>query len=145
MKRILLLLLTITVDTTAYGQYMFDYSDIKAGKFTQKTVSGLRSMNDGEHYTITSEGRIEKYSYKTGEKTAVLFDASQHMQQGQTLSDYLVSPDERKIILTTGLKPIYRHAYTYDHWLITIPAGSLNKTNEKGSDLRPTCLPDLPQ
>ena len=44
-------------------------------KFRERTVRGLRSMNDGEHFTTLEENRkIVKYSYKTGEVVDILFN-----------------------------------------------------------------------
>ena len=43
--------------------------------FQAQTVSGLRSMNDGEHYTtLENNSKIVKYSYKTGDEVDVIFD-----------------------------------------------------------------------
>ena len=46
------------------------------GTFRTKGVYGLRSMNDGEHYTVLENNgtRIVKYSYKTGLPVATLLD-----------------------------------------------------------------------
>ena len=49
------------------------------GTFTPKTVRGIVSMRDGEHYTALEKGGvIAKYRYSTGEKVGVLFDVSNH-------------------------------------------------------------------
>ena len=46
------------------------------GTFRTKGVYGLRSMNDGEHYTVLENNgtRIVKYSYKTVLPVATLLD-----------------------------------------------------------------------
>lgn len=35
-------------------------------RFREKTVTGLRSMNDGVHYTVSDRDMVIRYSYKTG-------------------------------------------------------------------------------
>ena len=43
---------TITVS----ARPAFDYSALRDGTFEQKTVSGVRSLSDGERYTTMSDG-----------------------------------------------------------------------------------------
>ena len=43
----------------------FGYDEIRRGVFAPKSVSGVRSMRDGEHYTTLDGGRILKFSYRT--------------------------------------------------------------------------------
>ena len=49
----------------------------KSGKYRQKSVYGLRSMNDGKHYTTLdreeSGQSINKYSYETGELVETIY------------------------------------------------------------------------
>ena len=53
---------TITVS----ARPAFDYSALRDGTFEQKTVSGVRSLSDGERYTTMSDGRVLCFSYRTG-------------------------------------------------------------------------------
>ncbi len=56
------------------------------GTFRSKGVYGLRSMNDGEHYTVLENGgkKITQYSYKTGKPVATLLDLEQIEQKSLT-------------------------------------------------------------
>lgn len=121
---------------------MFGYSDIKAGKFHQKSVSGFRSMNDGEHYTVTNSGKIEKYAYRTGNPAGVIFDASGHPELPSGFSDYQFSPDEKKILISTNRKNIYRRSYTADYWIYDIAAGSIKKLTSEGGEQCALFSPD---
>ena len=71
-------------------------------------------MNDGEHYTTMSDGKILEFSYGTGEQTAVVFDSKQQ-QPVLPFTDYAFSSDERRILLTTEVKPIYRRSFTAEY------------------------------
>ena len=71
--------------------------------FRQETVTGLRSMNDGEHYTtIENFTQIVKNSYKTGQAVEVLFDITKIDRAPiSSFLDYEFSEDETKILLLT--------------------------------------------
>lgn len=69
MRKLGLLLGLAAVACTAYGASpQFTYADIAAGKFAQRTVAGLRSMADGEHYTVLDSGRVVVFSYASGDR-----------------------------------------------------------------------------
>lgn len=104
-KRLFLLVLTLFVVATATGQARFTYDDIAQGKFAQKSVAGLRSMNDGEHYTVMDGAVISKYSYRTGKLIDTIYDASVI-----GANDYQFSADESKILLRYDSRPLYRRS-----------------------------------
>ena len=70
----LFLVLLATLDLHAQQLTLEDVLQKRA--YTQKTVSGLASLNDGINFTILeNKGReIVKYSYKTGEKVSTILD-----------------------------------------------------------------------
>ena len=119
----------------------FGYDEIRRGVFAPKSVSGVRSMRDGEHYTTLDEGRILKFSYRTGEQEAVVFDASA-AEPSLRFTNYVFSSDERRILLTTDVKPIYRHSFTADYWLYDIPSGELRRLSEGGPQQEASFSPD---
>lgn len=142
MKRLFVIALFAFCAAGVSAQHMFDYSDIKAGKFRQKSIGGLRSMKDGEHYTAVSEGRIEKFAYRTGEKTAVLFDISNFPETGGAMVTYVFSPDESQILIATDYNPIYRRSYTANYWIYNITAGTLRRLTVEGGEQVPSFSPD---
>ncbi|SHF66132.1 dipeptidyl-peptidase IV Serine peptidase. MEROPS family S09B [Mariniphaga anaerophila] len=112
--------------------------------FRSETVTGLRSMNDGEHYS-TLEGRtkIVKNSYKTGEVTDVLFDITKIDRAPiSSFLDYEFSEDETKILLTTDVKPIYRHSYTAQYYVWNSVTEELSALSENGAQQLATFSPD---
>ncbi|MBL4656697.1 MAG: DPP IV N-terminal domain-containing protein, partial [Flavobacteriales bacterium] len=90
----------------------------KKRTFSQKSVYGMRSMNDGVHYT-TKENRddesfIVKFKYETGEAVDTIF-RSEWLVDASTkkeikLGGYAFSDDETKIMLPTAVEKIYRHS-----------------------------------
>jgi hypothetical protein len=65
--------------------------------YAQKSVIGLASLNDGLNYTaLENQGKeIVKYSFKTGEKVALVLDiASLKNDSLKAITDYQLSSDE---------------------------------------------------
>lgn len=142
MKKILLVLLAfVTLSTSLSAQKKFDYGDIMKGTFRQKSVYGVRSMKDGKSYTVTENGKIVKYSYKTGSNEGVIFDGNDAATK-LDFSDYTFSGDEKKILFTTNDKPIYRHSFTADYWVYDIASRSMKPLSTKGAQEVATFSPD---
>lgn len=88
----------------------FTYDDIEAGRFAARGVAGVRSMADGEHYTVLDSGRVVKYSYATGEKVAVLADPESVGVEAGRIAGYELDAGETRILFTVDRKPLYRHS-----------------------------------
>lgn len=128
---------TITVS----ARPAFDYSALRDGTFEQKTVSGVRSLSDGERYTTMSDGRVLCFSYRTGEPVGVLFDASAAEPRIE-FTDYVLSADERRLLLTTDVEPIYRHSFTAEYWIYDRQDGSLRRLSQGGPQQQAQFSPD---
>ena len=99
------------VACTAYGASpQFTYADIAAGKFAQRTVAGLRSMADGEHYTVLDSGRVVVFSYASGDREGVLASPEDIGAAWQRIADYRLSPAEDKVLFRLDGKPLYRRS-----------------------------------
>lgn len=81
-----------------------------------ETVRGIRSMADGEHYTVLEEGDLRRYSYRTGGSGESLLPTA---ARELPIVDYSFSADERKILIASGAKTIYRHSYTTSYYLVS--------------------------
>ena len=113
------------------------------GVFVEEGVSGLCSMNDGKHYTVSSGGMILKYSYSTGEFVEVLFSMDQLDRPGvNNISGYEFTQDDKKILLTTGSERIYRHSYRANYYVYDLEAESSTFISEKGKQQLGTFSPD---
>lgn len=107
---------------TAFGAWAaapgFTYADIAEGRFAQKTVSGFRSMSDGEHYTVLDEsGNVVKYDYETGGTADTVAAVEDTGLQRARIADYTFSPDEGKILFRIDGKPLYRRS-AYSSYMI---------------------------
>lgn len=110
MKRLIVALLLLWGGVIAEAQPKFTYADIAAGKFSQKSVYGLRSMNDGEHYTTRSGSVIYRHSYADHNVKEVLLDFAA-AGVGPWIADYTFSPDENKILFRLNSRPLYRRSH----------------------------------
>ncbi|MEE4197141.1 MAG: S9 family peptidase [Bacteroidales bacterium] len=110
------------------------------GVFREKSVYGIRSMNDGEHFTTLEEGKkITRYSYQSGEAIEVLFNT---IENDMTIRDYQFSADESKILLATNAEYIYRRSYTADYYIYDIESKTLNKLSDNGRQMFAVFSPD---
>lgn len=112
------------------AQPKFTYADIASGKFAQKSVAGLRSMNDGEHYTILDAKGIYRLSYLDRDKREVVFEGF----EGE-IADYTFSPDESKILLRISSRPLYRRSHFSKYVVYDRESGEMVDVDES-SDVR---------
>ncbi|MEG1611716.1 MAG: DPP IV N-terminal domain-containing protein, partial [Alistipes sp.] len=92
------------------------YDAIQRLSGMNENVRGIRSMSDGEHYTVLELGSVAQYSYAKGTEGKSLRPI---ISTNVHVVDYLFSPDERTILFSEGSKPIYRHSYTTSYYLST--------------------------
>ena len=93
-----------------------EYAAIAELKAMNRSVQGLRSMADGEHYTTLEQGNVLRYAYASDEAGVKLLPAA---AEQLTITGYALSPDERSVLLATERTPIYRHSYTTRYYLAT--------------------------
>jgi len=147
MKRgfVILLIAFIAISAQAQEKQKITLEDILVkGTFRAQTVTGLRSMKDGEHYTtLENNTQIVKYSYKTGNEVAVVFDIAVIRDAPiKSFSDYEFSPDETKVLLTTDVQPIYRHSFTATNYVWNFVTEEFKPLSEKGAQQVATFSPD---
>jgi dipeptidyl-peptidase-4 len=147
MKRLIFLVFIAIISCAAQAQETkkITLEDILVkGTFEAQTVDGLRPMKDGEHYTtLENNTQIVKYSCKTGKEIAVIFDITKIEDAPiSSFSDYEFSSDETKILLTTDVKPIYRHSFTATYYVWNQVTEEFNPLSEKGAQQVATFSPD---
>ena len=114
--------------------------EIYQGAFSTQGMDALRSMNNGTQYTVLNLDRqnqvatIEKYEYKTLEKVGTIV-SSQDLPEVPYFTAYRFSDDEKKILLSTAIEPIFRRStlgifYVYDMASKTVLKISDNKIQE---------------
>ena len=112
--------------------------------FRTQGVSGLRSLNDGEHYTVLEDKgkKLVMYSYKTGKAVSTLLDLNDPKYKAvQTIQDYEFSPEEDRILICTNINPIYRRSFTADYFVFDFKNKELKPLSEGGSQRLATFSP----
>lgn len=90
----------------------------KKSVFAQRSISGLRSMNDGIHYTVMQRGRVvAKSEFSTGNQVEIIFSAEMTGLESFSFSSYEFNQDESRILLTTNRESIYRHSYVAEFYI----------------------------
>ena len=108
-------------------------------------IYGIKPINDGEHYTrISADGKkIVKYSFKTGQEVGTVFDVeTARNHQLDSFDDYILSPDETKILIQTETKQIYRRSFTAVYYIYNVRNNTLEPLSDGGPQQVPLFSPD---
>lgn len=91
----------------------------KNNTFRMNSVNGLESMNDGEHYTTLSKGKIMRYLYADTLHSELILDQTtvNPEQDNFSIDAYSFSKDESKLLLSTEQEQIYRHS-TRENYIV---------------------------
>lgn len=104
------------------------------GTFAAESVYGLRSMNNGLHYTSLENGKINKYGYeKEGLIETILSeDELKPSGDGESISidEYQFSPDESKVLIATKTEKIYRHSTKEIYYIFDLKTKKLSKLTD---------------
>lgn len=104
---------------------------------TPKKIKEMRPLNDGVSFAALSddEKAIEVYSYKTGEKISTLFSIGGI--KGEVKIDnfdgYVISQNEKKILLWTNTKKLYRNSFYADYYVYDIFRSTLQPVSTEGA------------
>ncbi len=118
---------------------------IKEYKFYPRSVHGIRSMNDGEHYT-TLEGRgkfIVKYRYSDGEMIDTILNIpSLGVENFQSTNDYDFNGSEDKVLLYNNRERIYRRSFTANYYVYDFKRKTIETLSDIGKQQLATFSPD---
>ncbi|MDR3287655.1 MAG: S9 family peptidase, partial [Prevotellaceae bacterium] len=110
--------------------------------FAQKSIFGLRSMNDGEHYTQIENGSLAKYKYATGEFVETIVAFGSLPFDKKMPENYEFSDDETKILFAVNAKYIYRRSFTADYFVYDIATKQCQALSQQGEQKVAKFSPD---
>jgi len=153
MKKILvtltILLALLQISALSYAQNNSKYFTLedlmKKRIFSSSSVDGLKSMNDGVHYTTVSDDsrKIEKFSYKTGKSVSTILNLDDFPDlKIQMIVDYEFSTDESRLLIQSNYKPLYRRSFTADYYIYNISDRTFAPLSENGMQQLATFSPD---
>lgn len=141
MKRMLFIVILFSVCQWTFADLLTDIVD---GKYKAKTIAGMKSMRDGEHFTILKENKyIIRYSYKTGNVVDTVFNAeTTKLTKLSQIKGYDFSPNEQKILVYNEQKYRYRRTFTAEYYVFDTKRNELKPLSEEGAQEVPLFSPD---
>nr|WP_121906474.1 S9 family peptidase [Ulvibacter antarcticus] len=136
-----ILVLFLTASTTLLAQQKnITLEEIWGGSFRTEGLDVLRSLKNGEEYSVLNYDQTAKastvdvYDYKSGKKVKTLVNTND-LAGIEHIISYEFSKDESKLLLATELKQIYRRSslgtyYVYDIKSKKLDLVSTNKIQE---------------
>jgi len=120
--------------------------DITSGAYKSKGVGEMVSAADGEHYFQANEGMsmIVKYSYKTGQPVDTVFNTKRAREcTFDTFEGFLMSPDEKRLLVYTNSEKIYRHSFKASYYYYDTRRNHVRKlTENNGKQMDPVFSKD---
>ncbi|MCL2597589.1 MAG: S9 family peptidase [Paludibacter sp.] len=118
--------------------------DITDGKFRANMSEVPTSLQDGQSYVLLVDNqRIVQYDYKTGKEIATFLDLKDIKNLPfTTIQGFQMSPDEKKILIYTKRKMIFRRSFSADYYIYNIARKEIIPLSEKGAQQVPLFSPD---
>lgn len=114
--------------------------------FSPEGIRHMLPMKDGETYTqLSNDGKkIIRCSFKTGKEISTLFDANTARGDAgiSRIDGYIISPDERHILLQTHTQPVYRRTKIATYYLFSVENNRYEPLSDNGPQMSPKFSPD---
>lgn len=145
MKKICFLLFAFITTAGLFAQTL-TLKDITSGKYRAKSINEVVSSTDGEYYYQPDSKRtkIIRYSYKTGLPVDTLLDmATARENTLSSFEGFLISPDEKRLVIYTDSEPIYRRSFKAHYYYFDVRRNLMRKlTDNKEKQLSPVFSKD---
>lgn len=120
--------------------------DIVEGRYGAEGVRAMKSLPDGEHYTVLSNDNkaILKYSYKTGQLVDTLFNVEKVRETKlKTIQDYEIDSRGYRILVWNETEYIYRRSWKANVYDYDVRRNYLKPLSDyPGKIMIPTFSPD---
>lgn len=136
LQKTLFLLLMCLTTYSLHAAGDIKLQELCQGRFAARGIANITPMQDGESYCSLSPDhkQILQYSYRNGEQTAMLFDANntKGVIKLDHIDGFILSPDQKRILLRTQTKGIYRHSHTAVYYIYHINNRTVEPLSEGG-------------
>ena len=136
---LILLSFCLFISASLTAQKKVDFRNFYDGTFRAENVQSFNWMNDGQFYSELTGNKIIKTSILDSDKQSVLFDGGQN---NISIDDYSFSANEKKILILTQRKGIYRRSFTAEYYIYDIADKTLSRLSEGGPQSYATFSPD---
>lgn len=145
MKKLFLLFCLVALTLGIKAQNQVTLRDVSRGTYRASNIYGIKPMLDGQYYTQISPDRkrIVKYSFKTGKQVEVIFDVEKARDCTlKYFDDYIMSPDEKLILIQTKTRSIYRRSFTAEYYIYNVKNNTIEPLSKNGPQQVPLFSPD---
>jgi dipeptidyl-peptidase-4 len=134
--------LALTLSVNAQNKIQLE-DIITSSLFRPQTIQEVRSMNNGEYYTVLEHNAfIVRYKYTTGLPADTLFSlVSFRSDSIPYIASYEFNADETKILVSTNVEQRYRHSYEANYYVYNIGLRSLTPVSSGGKQELATFSP----
>lgn len=131
----LLFILFVSCSKVAHAQQPITLEDIwQKGTYAAKGIPGFNFQNDGIHYTLLNDNRIEQYDFLSGAALGAILDAATIKTDAPgwkgEMDGYVFGPDEQKILISTDVEPIYRRSSSTQYFVYELKSQKLSRLFE---------------
>lgn len=143
-KPILLLFIVSIYSLNAQQKITID--EIYNGTFRAKGMDELKSMKNGNQYSVLNFDKqsrtqqIELYDFATLKKTATILDTKSFPELREGIDNYSFSKDEKQLLIANNLNQIFRYSFTADYYLYDLNTKKMGKILNQVQE--PTFSPD---
>lgn len=150
MKKSLAILMLMGTTSFAQTPKKITLEDIfQEGTFDTKTVSGLRSLNDGKTYVSieknpeTNLKYVARNNYKDGKIISAIFSEKDLLYKGKKLPiSTQFNEDESKVMIADEEEAIYRRSSKANYYVFDIATKTVTEVSANGKQLFSTISPD---
>lgn len=145
MKKLFLLFCLVALTLGIKAQNQVTLRDVSKGTYRASNIYGIKPMLDGQYYTQISPDRkrIVKYSFKTGKQVEAIFDVEKARDCTlKYFDDYIMSPDEKLILIQTKTRSIYRRSFTAEYYIYNVKNNTIEPLSKNGPQQVPLFSPD---
>ncbi len=145
MKKLFLLFCLVALTLGIKAQNQVTLRDVSRGTYMASNIYGIKPMLDGQYYTQISPDRkrIVKYSFKTGKQVEAIFDVEKARDCTlKYFDDYIMSPDEKLILIQTKTRSIYRRSFTAEYYIYNVKNNTIEPLSKNGPQQVPLFSPD---
>ena len=145
MKKLFLLFCLVALTLGIKAQNQVTLRDVSRGTYRASNIYGIKPMLDGQYYTQISPDRkrIVKYSFKTGKQVEAIYDVEKARDCTlKYFDDYIMSPDEKLILIQTKTRSIYRRSFTAEYYIYNVKNNTIEPLSKNGPQQVPLFSPD---
>ena len=140
MRKYLLVVLAFFTISANAG---LDIDTIVRNGYRGRSAASFTPMADGEHYLMSTDKCIVRYSFRTGSAVDTLFNVEtvrgEHLK---SFDGYILSPTEDRILIQSGREKIFRNSFKADYYILTIKNNTIVPLSDGGRQQAPQFSPD---